>query len=1021
MQRLLINMSIVIVLIASTINSLSAQIQSWNYQQYTTKDGLPNNNVVSMTQDAEGFLWIATSGGLCRYDGDEFISLNHDSKDSTTIPTEYIYFVKAIPNNKVIVSTLKGLFVMNPKTRHGYTIHNQGKNEWAAANDRFGEIHIYNNLKIIVVVNNSSIMYFNFDMKLLYSIEYPFFGTSKPMSFTNHHVLFLPDGNIIFWSSTTERFEIADYKQKRIYALSSLKNNPYYLLSKIGIPITFTIDSRQNVWYLTKDSLSCFDPMQQAIYSYPLIGEAKKVNWMLPLMFVDTHTLVMGYTDNEKGILYTIAYDSLNKRTSYPITTKNKIGIYTSIYSLFTDKEGNKWLPSSKGLFLLRKEFKQLQKIDLPVPYHSENDWQNVTDIEAIDKDDLLITTRAEHCYLYNKSNNSITSFLDTVPRNRTLNYLMETIIPTSPNRYIIRGKNDLVFESNKLFTSFKPKNDFEKLLHHHTSQGNITDKNGNLWISVHDVGLVAYNASSNQYKVFPPAGMFVADEFSYSAMDKMGNLYFSSNYNNAIWKYETSTQLFHNITPTSLSDTKLDWIRALGVDVDLNVYIGTHQGVVVLNPTTEKFYELNRGDGLPSNVISGFFSYKNQMYISTENGLSIFNIKDKSIRQIRTSDGIIDGFTTNVFHFDTATNRFYIGGKGCVYKINPDSTWGIYSTPKVVIDWVKVNGVSIATDLSSYRFEHTQNSITISVSSIDYQSGNNKKYFYQYLYDGKKSEWKHNPSKQFNFLSLKPGNYEVHLRSKDANNNWVGNTAIFKFNILQPWYNRWWFYCILLVIIFSLIYLFYRIKIQQFKHVLNLRNKLSRDLHDDIGSTLSSINILSKSTLLQLADTKDSKVKESVAKVTERSQRLLDNMSDIVWNMNPDNDTLDDLISRIRSYASSMLEAKGINCDFDFPNEDLGIHLPMDKRNNIYLIFKEAVNNLVKYSKATQATISLKQEGKMLQLLINDNGVGFDEKYLPRKSGLNNIFHRTKEMKGNVTIVSAPNNGTQMSITITL
>ena len=343
MQRLLIYISIAIVLIVSTINSLSAQIQSWNYQQYTTKDGLPNNNVVSMTQDAEGFLWIATSGGLCRYDGDEFISLNHDSKDSTTIPTDYIYDIKAIPNNKVVVSTLKGLFVMNPKTRHGYTIHNQGKNEWAAANDRFGEIHIYNNLKIIVVVNNSSIMYFNFDMKLLYSIEYPFFGTSKPMSFTNHHVLFLPDGNIIFWSSTTERFEIADYKQKRIYALSSLKNNPYYPISKIGIPITFTIDSRQNVWYLTKDSLSCFDPMQQAIYSYPLIGEAKKVNWMLPLMFVDTHTLVMGYTDNEKGILYTIAYDSLNKRTSYPITTKNKIGIYTSIYSLFTELPTKRW------------------------------------------------------------------------------------------------------------------------------------------------------------------------------------------------------------------------------------------------------------------------------------------------------------------------------------------------------------------------------------------------------------------------------------------------------------------------------------------------------------------------------------------------------------------------------------------------------------------------------------------------------------------------------------------------------
>lgn len=209
------------------------------------------------------------------------------------------------------------------------------------------------------------------------------------------------------------------------------------------------------------------------------------------------------------------------------------------------------------------------------------------------------------------------------------------------------------------------------------------------------------------------------------------------------------------------------------------------------------------------------------------------------------------------------------------------------------------------------------------------------------------------------------------------------------------------------------------RNKLKRKMELERMRNRLSRDLHDDIGSTLSSINMLSRTAQSNLHLNDHDKTTTSLEKINERTTRLLDSMRDIIWNIQSGNDNLREVMSRMREYASTVLEAKLINYSFHFPDDTLDHELKMEIKNNLYLIFKEAVNNLSKYSGASFAEFTLRLEEKHIYLVIEDNGKGFDEHEIVHKGGLMNMRSRTAELKGRIDIHSIKGNGTRIEVMV--
>jgi len=201
--------------------------------------------------------------------------------------------------------------------------------------------------------------------------------------------------------------------------------------------------------------------------------------------------------------------------------------------------------------------------------------------------------------------------------------------------------------------------------------------------------------------------------------------------------------------------------------------------------------------------------------------------------------------------------------------------------------------------------------------------------------------------------------------------------------------------------------------KLEKQTELLAMRNSISQDLHDDIGASLSNINILNE--LARRNITAPEKSKEYLSKASEDIQRISESLSDIVWNINPKYDAPESLFIRMKRYAADMFDGKNIDGQFDFPEQDINIAMTMTQRRDMYLVFKEAINNLVKYSEAEKALVKVATDGKSVSMFIKDDGKGFDRAAVKTGNGLQNMEQRTAAMGGNIIIKSAPGSGTSI------
>lgn len=197
------------------------------------------------------------------------------------------------------------------------------------------------------------------------------------------------------------------------------------------------------------------------------------------------------------------------------------------------------------------------------------------------------------------------------------------------------------------------------------------------------------------------------------------------------------------------------------------------------------------------------------------------------------------------------------------------------------------------------------------------------------------------------------------------------------------------------------------------------LRSKISRDLHDEMGSTLTSINILSKVAMSR--DEERAEVVEYLQKIKDYSGNMMESMSDIIWAINPANDSLDKVLIKMKEFAAEMLEPVGINYYFDTRDFSRQAALNLEERKDLYLVFKEAINNIVKYSKASEVNIVLRFDKEELSLTITDNGQGFDSAHIGSGNGINNMKTRAKAMGAEFRLESIPGTGTSIFLKKTI
>ncbi|HEX8564504.1 MAG TPA: two-component regulator propeller domain-containing protein [Pyrinomonadaceae bacterium] len=559
-------------------------------------------------------------------------------------------------------------------------------------------------------------------------------------------------------------------------------------------------------------------------------------------------------------------------------------------------------------------------------------------------------------------------------------------------------------------------------------------DSRGDIWISTNVAeeryGLTRWERSTGKFQqFFPSDGLPETAVAVSSAEDKAGNLWFGF-INGEVARFRDGRfTIFKELEVPNASITNIFCDNSGRIWISNN-----REGVTrVDDPEAENptFRRYTIGDGLTSNNVRSVTEdlYGN-IYIGTVRGVNRLTPETGRIKYFGTSDGLASDFVNTSYR--DRNGAIWFGTHNGLSRLIPEPDKPA-RPPTVLISGLRIAGeeysISPLGQKEVFVPDQSANRNNLQIDFLSISTGADASTRYQYKLEGVDADWSlPTVERSVTLANLSSGSYRFLVQAINSDDVVSENPAAISFTVLRPVWQRWWFLTIASVLIGLAIYALYRYRIEQIIKLERVRTRIATDLHDDIGSSLSKIAILSE---VVRQKTKGNGASEPLEIIANTSREMVDSMSDIVWAINPERDSLSDLIHRMRRFAEDILDAQDIEYEFIVPEHLKEIALGADVRRDVYLIFKECLNNLAKHSKATEAEIKINMESEKLIVEIKDNGHGFTVPSIhvttdsvPASNGfggngLRNMRRRTKNFGGDFQIDSEIGKGTRIFLQI--
>ncbi len=295
----------------------------------------------------------------------------------------------------------------------------------------------------------------------------------------------------------------------------------------------------------------------------------------------------------------------------------------------------------------------------------------------------------------------------------------------------------------------------------------------------------------------------------------------------------------------------------------------------------------------------------------------------------------------------------------------------------------------------------------------------------------GRETQWRDVGSQRTaTFEGILPGSYRFEMRAANGDGTWNDAGAALSVEILPyfweaPWF-RWMAAGILAIAAVAIGWTVARSRMRRHVAALEQQNareheraRIARDLHDDLGASLTEISLMAQLAVEEQADS--SLPKEALPEIATKAQSLVGTLDEIVWAVNPRHDTLSSLAEYLAAFAGEFLDAAGITLRLDIPHGLPSIVLDAERRHNVFLAAREALNNAVKHSGATEIGLQLRADEERMVVIVSDNGCGFDSAQASEGNGARNFSTRLTQLGGACAIESAVGAGTKIRLTVPL
>ncbi|MCG2615902.1 histidine kinase [Terrimonas sp. NA20] len=979
-----------------------AQVKPFSFRNISIDQGLSQSSVVDIMIDKTGFTWLATQDGLNRYDGHSFIKFPLNFDDITT------------PANNQLGKIAKG-------DAHSLWLITRG-----------GRLQ---------------------KMDLLTQSISPFSKikneTIPPVS------CILQDSSFLVIGTIRDGLWIYDHTKDQLHKLST---GTHPGLTSNGIKKVFK-DSKKCYWVLTGSGAVLLSPELKIRENF--------------LSDSEQHISPSSITEDAEGRIW---IGSFGKSVFYKEPDDTSFRQFTQtgnhllkndlvVETIHADQNGLLWIGTfTDGLYVLDQRHQ--------IIHHLLPDRKNPFSIGYLD---VLCMAEDQHGGLWIGTDGGGVSYYDkrldnfeTFSRNNLPDHIsIEQVRAITTDRenniWVGTSVSGLTF----LGKQTTPVGNYRKI------GSLLTDQDGDIWVGTQENGLDLIDARSKKViRRFLP-GQTIWNMI----LDPSGNIWVATRNNGISLVSKTKGLLLHLDEHSSPSLAENN-VRALAITPDHKLFIafersGIQQldiarrklialpspidsifdgsvlvrsmyltpktlwigtfgnGLLAFRLTDGKVTAITESQGLRNNTIYGILPDQDGgIWLSTNKGLCRLRLADPP-EEVRRSDmyffSMEDGLQSNEFntgaHHRSPDGTLFFGGIAGLTRFHPAglSTGG--RPANVIITDVQAEGETLHTDTliiykKTLKLPYKQNSLSFTFAAPDVLSAGRLHYSYQLV--GFDKDWIDAGTRNYAaYTHLPAGKYRFRVKASRDLSTEPSQITSLEIIIKPPFWQTVWFISLCGLCIAASLYGLYRNRISQLIRLQKVRNRIASDLHDDIGSALTHINILSE--LSKTGIDPKSETSLFLNRISEEVTTSGQALDDIVWSINSNNDTMEQMVARMRRYVAEVFETNIDHFSLEFDDRFAHRKLNMEQRRDFFLLFKELINNTYKHARASKVDIRIWIEKNRLNMYISDNGCGFDKTIETSRNGLKNMQARTEKWSGSFTINTQPGKGTITNISMPL
>ena len=1014
----------------------ASALENVKFRRLSIEDGLSQSSVETIVQDHEGFMWIGTEDGLNRFDGYTFKQYRHDPDDPSSISNNNVYRILADREGYLWVGTWTGgLNRYDPRSESFTRYTHDPDDPHSISSNRIRSIAQDSRGNLWIGTRDAGLNCLEPGSHRFLRIRH---DPDDEASLPSDNVRCVSAASVdTLWIATNRGFSRYDVKSGEFTHHRAESGNP-------GSPpsdnVRHILEDRAGIlWLSTAGGLAAYDPRQHLITSYPhdpadpagigttnirsVFEDAQGRLW------IGTNRGGLIHYDRRENLFQSYVYDQ-----SDPGSLSND-----SPHVAYQDASGILWIGTFGGGICTydprRERFR---------PFRYDG-----TDTNSLSSPIVWTIAEGPGRGLWFGTNSEWLSIYDRrTDRFERIRHGRHDQAGRSYCRALFWDGQGLLWiggRHNSIETYDPATGDFTVLRHDGSISGQAARNvraiyqgtSGGVWVGIGNGGLDHLDRATGVFTNFahlPDDPGSLSNNVVISLLQDSDGVYWvatSNGLNRLVFADDTPeaissgrslpeiTRFLHDPDdPQSISNS---YVLSIHESADGDLWFGTMLGLSRLrkgdreDPVFTRYFMKN---GLPSDVVYGILEDDDgRLWLSTNFGISCFDPHTGEFRNYDTRDGLLVNEYNSGAYTRTAAGTFVFGGVNGANEFHPDDLVDSSYRAPIVLTGFNVFEEPAAfaesiSDLEDVTLSYRDNYFSIEFASLDYSASDRNRYAYKL--EGLDRDWTQAGTRHFaGYTHVDPGEYTFMVKGTNGDGVWNEDFASIRILITPPFWKTWWFIGCLAIAVGGGVAFLITFRVRQLLAIERLRGKIAADLHDDIGAGLTEISIMGEIITQKLPAESRQLVVAETSRIGTTARGLITSMSDIVWLVSPQRDSLYDLISRLSDSYQETMGAANVR----FRTQDLrslrSTRLKMEHRQHLLLIFKEAINNSLKYSDCTEISLEARLQGKKLTVRLVDDGKGFDTTIESTGNGLPNMNERARRMGGALTIRSSAAGGT--------